>query len=357
MSGIIGPVHTIHSAVRPLEAHISHLRHLTNNRIVVNLLTERFALQRHQARDVARQFCAHVSQGLEFFEASRKSSLRIRPVLQYYCFLNLSVAAILAYRPSNHNQYRTHGVQDRTRTLRRLKLSSQVLATSNGAVPLFHSIISDVPLSGKTFQLGQISAGIHMLSHELLTEFSKDIQKTLVGNRIIKNGGEYRSEMSFQSYLNQDEHQVSPIRLETAMPLLKTRYRRDSSSTNPRIYHSIQSWPDEQQADEGCRADCIKLINYGGHGDTSNSTTPRVRYLWHGIPNITLLPTLTSVLLFAFTLASLVRYRPALLESALSSKEKLLVDTFVQEADAIFIPSLRNLLRREEVYISQVSSL
>ena len=144
--------------------------------------------------------------------------------------------------------------------------------------------------------------------------------------------------------------------LEDAMPLLRSAYLRIPESQNPIIYESRQKWSTREKAALRHQQNCLKLINYGGHQAFGSSLGQAAcSYRWSGLSRYPLMPTLTSLMLFSFSLASIVRYRPALLDTALSSPTRLLFDTFVQEADATFIPALRNLLYRDEMYIGPVS--
>ena len=79
--------------------------------------------------------------------------------------------------------------------------------------------------------------------------------------------------------------------------------------------------------------------------------THTIVYSWRGVHRTPLLPTLSSILLLSFSLASIVRYRPILLEGIMASPTALLIDTFVGESDSVFIPAIRNLLYREEMAV------
>ena len=351
MPEIIGPFKATKSNVPPLEAHVGHLRHLANPTAARELLRREFGFAAAAARNVSHLFCAHIEQSIHFYEQSKDTSIRIRPVLQYYSYLNLAVAAILAYKPTNWYRYRSHGVYDKTLSLQRLDLASTVLEVQQGTVPLFHSILSDVDLSSRTFRLGGLVAGIHMLSHELSYAFGKDTQRITVSDSIVEDSGVFYSQIIFNNYTNAIARPIAHQRLEDAMPLLTSDYVRDRGARNPLIYKSIASWASADVATAPHRKNCMKLINYGGHAIEESAFGVHCQYRWHGVSRSPLLPTLTSLLLFSFSLASLVRYRPALLNAVLDSPYQLLIDTFVQESDGTFIPALRNLLYRQEVSI------
>lgn len=351
MPEIVGPSEFITTNVPPLEAHVSHLRYLANPTAARELLRREFGFTATAARDDSRLFCAQIEQSIQFYEQSKNTPIRIRPVLQYYCYLNLAVAAILAYRPANWNQYRSHGVEDKTHNLQRIDLSSKVVKVQKGAVPLFHSILSDVDLKSRTFRFGALVAGIHMLSHELGDQFGKDTQRIFVLDAIVEDAGVFYSQVSFDSLVRGVKCPIAHKRLEDAMPLLTSDYARNRRARNPIIYKSTASWASADAATAPHRISCMKLINYGGHMIEGSQFGTSSRYSWSGISRRPLLPTLTSLLLLSFSLASIVRYRPALLDVALDSPYQLLIHTFVQESDGTFIPALRNLLYRKEVSI------
>ena len=351
MPEIVGPSLIIETNVSPLEAHLGHLRYLANPAAARDLLRCEFGFTAKDARDDSRLFCAQIEQSIHFYEQSKNASIRTRPVLQYYCYLNLAVAAILAYRPANWTQYRSHGVEDKTHGLQRIDLASKVLKVRKGAVPLFHSILSDVDLKSRTFRFGALVAGIQMLSSELGDQFGKPTQRIFVSDAIVEDAGRFYSQVSFNSYIRGAPNPIAYKRLEDAMPLLSSDYARDRAARNPIIYKSIASWTSADAASAPHRVSCMKLINYGGHSVKRGQMGVSSRYAWSGVSRLPLLPTLTSLLLLSFSLASIVRYRPALLNAALDSPYRLLIDTFVLESDAMFIPALRNLLYRQEVSI------
>ena len=352
MPEIIGKFSAVTSSVPPLDAHIGYLRHLTNNRIAKEILRERHGMNAVDATKTSKLWAAHIGQALNFHRESRAAPVTIRPVLQYYCFLNLSVAAILAYRPLNHTQYRQHGVEDKTHALRALDLSSTVLQVKRGAVPLFHSIISDVPLYGKRFRFGQLAAGFHMFHHELQTRFGKIQQHYYVTDEVRNDCGVWSSVFSFSQPGDDARDPAPPKRLEAAMPLLLSDYTRRFTDDSTE-YKSTASWSAEGTARKHHQANGIKLVNYGAHYvHCSYTGVAHTVYAWRGVSRTALLPTLSATLLLSFSLASVVRYRPMLLDTSMKSPVALLLETFIAEVDAVFVPALRNMLYREELAIS-----
>lgn len=347
MPGIIGPIKSMRSSVPPLVAHLAHLRYLTNTKVAADILRDRFGQSASRVRESAPLIAAHVSQALEFHAASQHAPEKTRPVLQYYCYLNLAVAVILAYRPPNFGQYKRHGVRDATHKLKTLDLSSPVVTVNRGAVPLFHAILSDAPLAAKTFRLGHLAAGFHLLHNELSTNFGKRVQAIEVIDRLEETSGSFHSVFDFRAMVGGSK--ISSRRLEEAMPLLQTAYSRQRKH----LYRSRTGWTSDARAMRSHKANGMKIVNFGGHVFGSQHFI----YSWRGVYRVPLIPTLTSILLMAFSLASVARYRPALLQSAIGAPVYLLVDTFVQEADGVFVPAVRNLLYREEVAIGSFDYL
>jgi len=275
-------------------------------------------------------------------------------MLQYYCYLNLAVATILAFKPKNFEQYRRHGVEDWTFALSKLDLSSTVLKVKKtGAVPLFHSIFSGVPITNQSFRFGEIIASFHMCNAELTNQFSKTLVRYRVQEDVKEISGMWFSEYSFSEQLEDGSNRGAPrTKIEKAMPILISQYRKVSSGSEETAYRSKNSWFTEKLARQHHAKNGMQLINYGGHATKSSAFGILQNYYWHGAPRKPLLPTLPSTLMMAFSLASIVRYRPKLLETAIESPLSLLMDSFSAESDHVFIPSIRNLLYREEMVIS-----
>lgn len=356
MPGIIGPYKSVASTLQPLACHIAHLRHLTNTEVARNLVRESRSIPARLAKETAVKLSAYVRQGIEFHEQSVSAPLSIRPVLQYYSWLNFAVACIVAYRPPDFQQYRRHGVEDLSHRLRTLRLPSEIVKVGRGALPLFHSIISGEAINGSTFRFGELAAAVPMASHELSAAFGKKPQDIEVFERPREDSGSWRSEVQF-TCRNDDRSEASltRLRLERAMPVLRTDYALRSKSKSRLTYQSKRSWTSYAEAEQYHKATCRHMINFGGHftqPERVNSV-----YRWHSVSGVPLIPTLTACLLLSFSLASVARYRPLLAAEASGSPISLLIDVFVRESDSTVIPALRNLLYRQEVTISRVPSV
>lgn len=351
MPNIIGQFQAVSTSMHPLEACIGHLRHLTNEKIAKELLNDIHGMTISEAKKTAKVFSPHIRQAINFHNEGRDAASSIKPVLQYYSYLNLAVAAILAYRPTNYEQYRKHGVEDKTYSLSKLDLSSEVLTIKRGAAPLFHSIFSDVPIYNKKYRFGQLVSGFQMCTHELSTRFNKKPHMYIVEDELRNIHNVWHSVFKFFEYENNQKHKVPQKRIEDAMPLLKSNYNCNNTIPTHLEYISKLSWNNDKIANQEHRKNGIKLINYGGHLIQKGTSGAKSVYAWRGTARTPLLPTLTSVLLLSFSLSSIVRYRPQLLDSSINSPMLLIIDTFVSEADSVFISSLRNLFFREEIAI------
>src|SRR5216684_158606 len=130
----------------PVSVHVAHLRHLARPSALEYLLRERHGLAASASKKLTKEVAPFLNQALAFHDASQSAPLRVRPVLQYYSYLNLAVALVLIYRPTGWEGYRKHGVEDTTRNLHQISLSSPVIRVRRGALTLLHSIISNQQL-------------------------------------------------------------------------------------------------------------------------------------------------------------------------------------------------------------------
>ena len=352
MPDIIGKTHSVNSSLPPLDSHLSHIGSLAHSRIAREVLIDFHNLPEAHVRKYVQKFCSHISQALEFHYESKKASIKIRPVLQYYSFLNIAVAAIIAFKPHNFEQFGRHGVSDNTYSLASLKLSSKMVSVGRGAVPLFHSIYSDAPIAKKDFSLGQLLSGFHMVHHEIGKYFGKSSLTYFVNDSLVGAHDKWHSRFCFSNAVGQSS-QVSARKIEEAMPLIKSAYEIVSKTKDELIYNSKKIYSSMTLAEKDHRANGIKIINFGGHSFKSiNGEQPNCVYAWNSLSSYHFLPCLTSILLLSFSIASIARYRPILLESTINSPINVLFGTFVSEADAIFFSSVRNLLYREQLSVS-----
>ena len=352
MPEIVGKFSILGTSLPSLDAHVAHLSHLTNPKAARELLAGKHGMTASDSRATAPLLSAHIRQALDFHRDSVSASDSTRPVLQYYCYLNLAVAVILAYRPVNYNRYRQHGVEDQTHSLASVTLSSKLLRVKRGAVPLFHSIISDIALEGVSFRLGQTLSGFRMVSSELQDFYHKKSEVISVHDKVVKDNGKWFAEFCFTCFRDQSARALSRRRIERTIPTLGDEYVFERIDETTLVYRSSISWTTKLKATSHQRKHGLKLINFGGHelvGEHPDHTS----YFWRGLANYKYLPTLTCVLLTSFAFASISRYRPVLVASIANSPIQLLHSVFMLEADSVFVPAVRNLLYREETFVVQ----
>lgn len=356
MDGIVGERKRFSSNILPLATHVSHLRHLSKPKTAEKILRDRFQFPASIAKKISKTLGAHIAQGLAFHEQSIDSDPRVRPVLQYYAYLNLSVATILAYRPSNYqNTYRRHGISDRTSNLDRLTLASPVAKLQTGALTLFHRILSDAELPDKDIRLKDLLISIPMVQVELDEALKLTTQRIHVEPRLRQDNGTWSSEVTFTygqlRNISAAQKRSLKKRMESMMPLLRSAYRYNGTSPHKIVYRSKQAWSKSQSraALQTHRLNCLKFINFGGHFYIPMSD--EVLYRWYVRPRIRAFPAMTASLIFSFVLGSISRYRPSLRAELADSDLNLLADVFISESAGDLIPAFRNLLYREEMSI------
>jgi hypothetical protein len=306
-----------------------------------------------EARTGGRLVSSHIEQALAFHAHSMAASPRIRPLLQYYCYLNLAVALILSYRPANYQQYRSHGVEDQSHRLRSLELSSILVKIRKGAVPLFHSILSAESIVGHHFRFNELAGSIPLIKYEFSDLFKMHCQTISVTDSVaIDASGNWWSGLSFQCKdVEEKPANLTKNRLERAIPDLRQFFTIIDQKKDRLQYRSKNNWPNRDDAQAWHNQKSLKAINYGGHRIYMHPGSKfglSSEYLWHGLAEKPLLPTLTATLLLAFALASIARYRPSIERDVEKTSLSILLDIFIAEADSIVIPSMRNLLYREE---------
>lgn len=338
----------------PLDLHLAHIRHLSCPASLAGLLSERFNRTKKQAKADAAEISPFLDQGIGFLNAAKQSDPAVAPVLLYYAYLNLAVAVVRAYRPTNWEQYKSHGAIDRTKALTRISLSSKLAKVQQGAIPLFHSVYSKAPLIQRDYSLRELVCSIPDLTAELGDVYSIKNQFLFVRGRIAPLEEEgvklLRSEITFE-FLNQRVQRFPTQRLHKAIPFLKTDYYVHSKRSRMRVYRSDQSWTpgNRERAQRRFDADVFLASNYGSRDFFNNEVDHR----WVVPPSEPLLPTLTGSMLLLFSLSSLSRYRANVLRRVESSKLNLLMEVFRAEVDAIMLPALRNLLYCESVMIER----
>ncbi len=360
MSGAIGKRSSASSYMNVVAAHTAHLRHLSRVGTARLVLQGRHGYTKVRARSSGDLLAAHVRQALAFLDDAGECSARSRPLLQYYGYLNLAVAVLLVYQPPKYENYRRHGLQDCTANLKTLQLGSQVVAVVDGAVTAFHSVISCRTLDKRRYRLRELLCSIPMLMFEMGDAFGVrmhtveiiprreiDGAKDEGSARHIRLGVQYNTTRA-SGY---EPPRLSRRRIERYNPLLTSAFQYVSGSPNLLRYQSTQQWKlDDTVASENAyRTMMRQLVNYGAQSVFQNDRHYAMMYTERG----PLLPTLSAAMMLSFTLASVFRYRPHLVEKLQESRLNLLVDVFLEESAGFMVPAFRNLLYGEELVLQQ----
>jgi hypothetical protein len=282
-------------------------------------------------------------------------------MLQYYSYLNLAVAVILAHRPPDYQRYRQHGVEDRSHALHDLDLKSVLVKAKKGAVPLFHSLLSHEGIANRSFRLNELLGAIPLVRYELTELFSLPSEAISVNEAVQQTSkGKWKSHVTFECRNSATKPaSITRARVERAMPSLASLYTLKSSRLGYLEYTSKTEWDTKDAAILWHKKACVHLTNFGGHIISVHALTNEFtcQYIWHGLARKPLIPTLTASLLLSFGLASVSRYRPVLAARIRESRINLLLDTFINEADSMVIPAMRNLLFREEMVVHALCAI
>lgn len=355
-------IKTSTSSMHPVVAHLSHLKHLAKPSVLGKLLVDKYGFTASEKKNKVGIISSYLEQALYFTEAAMTAHYRIKPVLQYYAYLNYAVSVVLCYKPANWEQYKKHGAEDLTRPESNLSLNTNVLKVSNGAIPLFHSVISDANITGVGIPLLQLLVPIPMISIELAHAFNIKPANIFVYDEIVKrvnaNNNTEKVHSSFRLYSVDDTGK--PIRIpiqkiNISLPLLNKEYNIEQKSTHDRKYISKQGWTigNKQRAEKYHSNNWLKLINYGGHQIFNPQMGERVTISmqWSHTNGVKIIPTMTASILLSYALSCICRYRSWILDKAENSSLYLLFDTFTKECDGYMIPAFRNLLYKEALAI------
>ena len=358
----------------PLAGHVAHLRHLCKPRIVRDVLMSRHGFTKSDAGERQGLIATHIDQAISFHDSSQQVPFQIKPVLQYYAFLNFAVAVILCYRPNNWNAYRSHGAEDTTRQLKSIEFKKGVVKVGRGAIGLFHEVISSAPLPAGRLSLQTLLSSITMLGHELSHYMQIGRWVVTIEDELqLRPNGDKKE--WFSSFHLKGHRQPSDFsgevpwnQVEDAMPILKSDFKCvNGGIPDEREYLSVQTWSEgnRERALKFHNKHALCLVNFGGQSIQASNHRSRVGsgleismipylhpvFMWNVVPRVPVLPTLTGALLTSFVLSSVARYRPNLLAKLEGSKLHVLLDVFTREVDGFLIPAMRNLLHREMVYL------
>lgn len=264
------------TGIEPVDGHVAHIRHVGRPTNLEEVLRKHHGFAPTDARTSAREVVPFIEQGLRFYEASRVAEPRIRPVLQYYAYLNLAVAVIRIYRPPNWQNHTNHGARDLTWKLSKVGVFSEVVQVRPGTITLFHAIVGDGPLPLGPLALKELLVPIPMVSVEVERAFAiKALNLDVAGSAIGIGKDGAQDAVSSYTLTVSDENRAAPSpkvrfpirRIYQAFPLLKKDYVLHTRSDNHRQFVSRQRWPfsARDRAEDLHQQVALKLINFGGH--------------------------------------------------------------------------------------------
>ena len=137
-----------------------------------------------------------------------------------------------------------------------------------------------------------------------------------------------------------------------AIPILDDQFACSHTSATSSLYITKSKFTSIKKVHEFAlrNKDLLTTLNFGGHLVHDDC---EIEPQWYYTSSSQLLPTLTSTLMVLFAYASIVRYRPNLIQKMQSHRLSLLFDTLLSESPFFFIPAIRNLLYREHLIMSQ----
>jgi len=219
----------------PISGHLAHIRHLTSPKALQSILYEGHSYNKVESKKLAMDITPFIQQALMFYDLSCKAQLRIKPVLQYYCYLNFTMSLILIYRPKGWEEYAKHGAEDKTKNIKNLKLDTGVVKLRKGAIPLFHKIFCDMPLPSYTLTFKDILSSIPMVFAELKTFFGIETNKINVSMLVDKDKTHSFSRLIFSLQENCSVN-FPTRRFNKLLPLLIGNYKLIKKNSNTRKY-------------------------------------------------------------------------------------------------------------------------
>lgn len=336
----------------PIVAHLAQIRLLCSKHSLVTILREEHSISKAAAEKLSKQVAPFIEQALAYFDTATQAPLSVKPVIQYYSYLNFASAIVRIYQPPEWQSFKNHGVEDLTKSMNKLGLNTKVVKIHKGVVPLFHKLFSDEPLNGEKLSLKTLFSAIPMVSIELTQFFNQSIILIDVVQSVKRIGNCYRSSITYN--IPDETPSQLPIRkIFRAIPSLRTDYRLHKSNNQLRTYISKKKWSinNQKRAEYYHNTQVLKMINYGSH--EINPLDGKIKLGWSYNPQTRILPVLTASLILSFALSSLSRYRANLLSRSENTRLISMFEVFVNEADYFMIPAFRNLLYGHNLHVTR----
>lgn len=342
------------------EVDLLHLRHLTTPKTLSKIASSRHGLPKQIARSISPTVSNYIARGLEFYSAIATSPRSVRPVLEYYAFLNFSVACVCISRPALANSTKSHGISDVSYKLNRVELGSTVATIKHGALSSFHSLFCERSLANTSLRLRDLIGAIPFISSEAESVFKiKPVKIVPVLNQVLNDDNRatlgFRADSSFGQYTTLGGTALKS-RIEEYFPSLQTDFVLTTTGKHTVLYNSASTWPKNSDTD---------FLNFVGKWNllltnplsvdiyksgTISNPTYQSESSWFLYKRSPILPTPTACLALYFWLSSLFRYRADLIES-IDPPIRLLIETFAAEARLRMLSMFRNLLYMENLIV------
>lgn len=336
----------------PLVSYLAQIRLLCSSQNLITILHEEHSMTKLAAQKLSKEVSPFLQQGLAFYDTAIKAPLSVKPVIQYYAYLNFASAIVRIYQPPNWQSLKSHGVEDLTRSKNKIGLNTDVVKIYNGVVPLFHALISDEPINGDKLSLKTIFSAIPMMSGELRQFFNQSIFAIDIDQSVQMVKNYYRSSITYK--ISPEMKTPLPVRkLFRAVPSLRTEYQLYQKTSELRQYISRKKWSqnNKMRAEQFHNRQVFKMINYGS--TWVDPISHRVYLEWTFNPQTRMLPVLTASLILSFALSSLSRYRAKLLTLSENTRLLSMFEVFINESDYFMIPAFRNLLYGDSLHINR----
>jgi hypothetical protein len=334
----------------PLISHLTQIRLLCNPQSLITILIEVHSMSNSVARKLSKEVSPFIKQGLAFYETSATAPINVKPLLQYYAYLNFASAIVRIYQPPNWQFIKSHGVIDLTKSRTKIGINAKLVKIYNGVIPIFHSIFSDENLFNESISLKELFSSIFMISVELTDHFNQKLYPITVDHSIKKINNHYHSYIEYN--MSNDSNISLPIRrVLKAIPSLRIEYNVHNKSTCSRVYISKMKWKldDIKKASNFHNIKVLKLVNYGSQDVKSNRENIKTR--WNYNPGTRFLPLLSASLILSFAFSSLSRYRANLLSKSENTRLMNIFEVFINESDYFMVPAFRNLFYGNSMYI------
>ena len=324
--------------------------HTRKQRVVASNIwsfLNQLSLDKLSSKD-AKQACAYLEQSFEFFEAAKNPRTGSKPLLYYYCFLNLAKLLFL-FKKINFPIALMHGIKDpRENERERLQFQGQsvkILSTRGDHSNLFPELIRALAGKVKTGDIKVIDLisqipGIHLSYSSIVRRSPSFIP---IENKIVKsNGSEVWAQFSIKIRNDNDRLNINKLR---ARHIFSSLYHQISNSTKNEVW--FESNPEtgrNRGIDNAIKKLQDKLSMIGIWSLLTNRG-----YRFYFSTYSKWLPQLASMYAVMFYLGSITRYRPYDFDKILKGGFAWLVEEFLTTQPTQFLYVLASTLAEVDI--------